>query len=162
VDVHQGNGTATIFARDESVFTFSMQEEGIYPLPRATSALDVELPAGTGDGEFLRILASHLPAVLDGAAPDARDPNAPRRSRPDIVLIQGGCDTLAGDPLAHLAMTPDGIVRRDALIIDACRQRHIPVVLTLGGGYSKDAWKAQYESIARTIRQYGLGEAGNR
>jgi histone deacetylase 11 len=122
VDVHQGNGTATIFARDESVFTFSMQEEGIYPLPRATSALDVELPAGTGDEEFLRILASHLPAVLDGTAPDARHGRAtggPPRPRPDIVLIQGGCDTLAGDPLAHLAMTPEGIVRRDAMIIDA-------------------------------------------
>ena len=73
------------------------------------------------------------------------------------MLIQAGCDTLAGDPLAHLTMTPEGIVKRDAMVIDACATRGIPVAMTLGGGYSTGAWKAQYASVARTIRKYGLG-----
>jgi histone deacetylase 11 len=142
VDVHQGNGTATVFEGDANVFTFSIQEEGIYPYPRATSTLDVDLPAGTGDEEYLAVLERNLGGVLD-------------RARPDIVFIQGGCDTLAGDPLAHMKMTPEGIVRRDAMILDACRARGIPVAMTLGGGYSPNAWKAQFASIARTIRKYG-------
>jgi len=142
LDVHQGNGTAEIFAGDGSVFTFSMHEGGIYPMPKSRSDLDVELPAGTDDEAYLRLLKKHLPQVLE--------------ARPDIVFIQGGCDTLADDPLANLKMTKEGIVRRDATVIDACVKRGIPVVMTLGGGYSKDAWAAQYASIRRTIETYGL------
>jgi integrase len=104
---------------------------------------NVDLPAGMGDEEYLETLAKYLPDVLS-------------RSQPDIVLYQAGCDTLAGDPLAGLAMTPEGIVRRDAMVIDACRQRGIPVAMTLGGGYSPIAWKAQAASIARTIEKHGL------
>jgi len=158
LDVHQGNGTATVFEGDESVFTFSMQEDGIYPYPRAKSSLDVELLPGMGDDVYLAELARRLPDVLDGRAGGAstRSSAGERRGRPDIVLYQAGCDTLAGDPLAHLRMTPDGLARRDAMVIDACRERGIPVVMTLGGGYSKDAWKAQFGSIAGTIRAYGL------
>ena len=144
LDVHQGNGTAKIFAGDDSVYTFSMHEGGIYPIPKATSDLDVELAAGMGDKAYLAVLSKHLPRVLAAA-------------RPDLVLIQAGCDTLAADPLAHLKMTPGGIVKRDAMVVDACVGRGIPVAMTLGGGYGKGAWKAQYDSVARTIRTYGLG-----
>jgi acetoin utilization deacetylase AcuC-like enzyme len=76
-------------------------------------------------------------------------------AKPDIVFVQGGADVLAGDPLADLNMTPDGLVRRDAMVIDACRRRNIPVVTTIGGGYGPDAWEAQANSIARTIQTYG-------
>ena len=145
LDVHQGNGTAVIFAGDDDVYTFSMHEDDIYPIPKAASDLDVELPAGTGDEAYLKELRRHLPPAFAAA-------------RPEIVFIQAGCDTLAGDPLARLKMTPDGIRRRDAIVVDACAQRGIPVVMTLGGGYSKNAWQAQYGSIARTIRKYGLAD----
>ena len=143
LDVHQGNGTAVCFAGDDSVFTFSMHERDIYPIPKETSDLDVELHAGTGDEEFLRVLGTHLPRAIDA-------------SRPDIVFLQAGCDTLAGDPLANLRMTQDGIVRRDATVVDECVRRGIPVAVTLGGGYSEQAWAVQFASIRRTISTYGL------
>ena len=144
LDVHQGNGTAETFAGDDDVFTFSMHQRDIYPIPKAESDLDVELDGGTDDETYLKLLAEHLPKAFDAA-------------RPDIVFIQGGCDTLAGDPLAGLAMTEDGIVRRDAMVIDEAVSRGIPVAMTLGGGYSPDAWHVQYASIRRTIERYGGG-----
>ncbi len=143
LDVHQGNGTAVCFSGDDSVFTFSMHQKDIYPVPKAQSDLDVELPGGTDDETYLKLLAKHLPSVLD-------------RAKPDIVFLQAGTDTLAGDPLASLKMTPEGIMRRDAMVIDICAERGIPVVVTLGGGYRDDAWEAQYASIRRTIEKYGL------
>jgi len=143
LDVHQGNGTAEIFAGDDDVFTFSMHQGDIYPIPKARSDLDVELPAGMGDEAYLKLLRRHLGRVLG-------------RARPDIVLLQAGCDTLGGDPLSGLRMTHEGIVRRDAMVIDACAAMDIPVVMTLGGGYGKGAWRAQYASIARTLRKYAL------
>lgn len=142
LDVHQGNGTARVFAGDDAVFTFSMHQGNIYPNPKTHSDRDIELPPGTDDGEYLHILAKALPKVLDAA-------------RPDLVFYQAGADVLAGDPLAGLALTPEGLVRRDAMVLDACMDRGIPVVLTLGGGYQDNAWRAQYDSIARTIRTYG-------
>ena len=143
LDVHQGNGSALIFAGDNGVFTFSMHEGDIYPIPKEKSDLDVELDAGTGDREYLRLLAKHLPKVIAAA-------------RPDIVFLQAGCDTLAGDPLARLKMSAEGIVRRDAMVIDRCVSEGIPVVMCLGGGYSEQAWLVQYDSIRRTIKKYGL------
>jgi len=142
LDVHQGNGTAECFAGDNGVFTFSMHEGDIYPIPKATSDLDIELPAGTGDEETLRILARTLPKLFEQA-------------RPELVVLQAGCDTLAGDPLARLAMTPEGIVRRDAMVIDECVRRGVPVAVTLGGGYGRDAWRAQYASVLRTLIRHG-------
>ncbi len=147
LDVHQGNGTAVIFASDDNVFTFSMHQRDIYPIPKETSDWDIELAAGTTDEVYLSLLQEVLPAVLEQA-------------KPQIVFLQAGCDTLESDPLASLAMTPSGIARRDALVIDACVSRGIPVVITLGGGYGPQAWKTQYDSIARTIDKYGLAGAG--
>ncbi|KKL26199.1 hypothetical protein LCGC14_2397690, partial [marine sediment metagenome] len=143
LDVHQGNGTAECFAGDDSVFTFSMHQGDIYPIPKATSDVDVNLPAGTGDSEYLRTLQTYLPRVLE-------------RARPDIVFLQAGCDTLDGDPLAQMRMTIEGITRRDAEVIDACTARGTPVVMVLGGGYSRYAWYAQYLSVRRTIEKHGL------
>ncbi len=147
LDVHQGNGSAVIFAGDDDVFTFSMHQRGIYPIPKETSDLDVELPAGTGDERYLALLGENLSAAMEAA-------------RPDIVFLQAGVDTLDGDQLAGLRMSVEGIGRRDAMVIDLCAGRNIPVVTCMGGGYSGRAWEAQYLSIRRTILQYGL--AGGR
>jgi acetoin utilization deacetylase AcuC-like enzyme len=140
--VHQGNGTAEIFANDDSVFTFSMHQGNIYPIPKAKSDLDIDLGPGIQDGEYIERLTKALPEVF-------------RASRPEIVFFQAGADTMEGDKLAGLKMTRGGIVRRDAVVIDDCSARKIPVVMTLGGGYNAEAWRAQYQSISRTIREYG-------
>ena len=142
LDVHQGNGTALAFAGDKDVFTFDMHEEDIYPIPKEHCTLDVRLSAGTDDRMYLKLLKQHLPGVFD-------------RARPDIVFLQAGVDPLAVDSLAHLKMTPEGIVQRDGLVFAAAASRKIPVVMVLGGGYSKDAWYTQYLSIRRTIETYG-------
>ncbi|QDT13824.1 histone deacetylase [Planctomycetes bacterium K23_9] len=143
VDVHQGNGTILCLPDDDTTFTFSMHQRGIYPLPKEKGDLDIELPSGMNDDEYLRELSAQLPAVLD-------------QSQADICFVVGGCDTLDGDPLASLRMTHQGIVRRDQMIIDECIKRNIAVVFTLSGGYSKDAWKAQYESVKNLINRQTL------
>ena len=143
VDVHQGNGTIVCLPDDDSTFTFSMHQDDIYPIPKEVGDLDVELSSGMQDQEYLEILAEQLPKILAEA-------------EADICFIVGGCDPLDGDPLANLKMTADGIVKRDHAIIQACAERNLPVVLTLSGGYSPDAWKSQYLSIKNLIEVYGL------
>jgi histone deacetylase 11 len=138
LDAHQGNGTAVCFADDDSIYTFSMHQGNIYPVPKEQSDLDIELVSGTGDSLYLDILKEQLPGLFE-------------KSDPDIVFIVGGCDTLEGDPLASLSMTEVGIVKRDWIVIEACINRNIPVVMTLAGGYSKNAWHAQYMSIRNII-----------
>ena len=143
VDVHQGNGTALCLADDDLTFTFSMHQGDIYPIPKEVSDLDVELSGGEGDEEFIATLEQHLDSVFD-------------QSDADICFIVGGCDTLEGDPLARLMMTHEGIKNRDAIIVKNCVKRKIPVVLTLSGGYSQDAWRAQYLSVRNLIEKYGI------
>jgi len=150
LDVHQGNGTAVCLEDDDETFTFSVHQKNIYPIPKEQSDLDVEVRAGMGDEEYLRLLREVLPRVLDAAG------------NPDIVFYVAGCDTLKGDPLASLEMTQDGIAERDRMVIDACIKRGIPVVMTLGGGYSKNAWEAQYLSIRSLIEQYGVADQNAR
>ncbi|MFC1676363.1 histone deacetylase [Planctomycetota bacterium] len=143
LDVHQGNGTAVCLADDSNSFTFSMHQDDIYPIPKERSDLDIELKAGTNDAIFLNILSRQLPRLF-------------KQAKPDIVFLVAGCDTLADDPLASLEMTEQGIVKRDAMVIDACVQNNVPVIMTLGGGYSPNAWHAQYASIRNVIRTYGI------
>lgn len=143
LDVHQGNGTAVCFRGDDSVFTFSMHQADVYPIPKETSDCDVELESGTDDPTYLRILRRRLPEVIDC-------------SRPELVVLQAGCDTLAGDPLAGLCMTEEGIVCRDSYIVDTCAARGIPVAMTLGGGYSSRAWQVQQASIRRILENHGM------
>lgn len=143
VDVHQGNGTIVCLADDPTTFTFSMHQDNIYPIPKEVGDWDVELASGMDDTEYLQILSDCLPKLF-------------RDAKPDICFIVGGCDTLQGDPLAGLNMSHQGIVKRDAMIVAACLERQVPVVLTLGGGYSPDAWQAQYLSIKNLLQTYGL------
>ncbi|MCP4248531.1 MAG: histone deacetylase [bacterium] len=138
LDAHQGNGTAICLADDDQTFTFSMHQGDIYPFPKAKSDRDVELEAGTEDSAFLATLSRELPALFD-------------RAKPDIVFYQAGCDTMAGDPITSLQMTGQGIVARDAMVVSTCLGRRVPVLMLLGGGYSRDAWRAQYDSVANII-----------
>jgi acetoin utilization deacetylase AcuC-like enzyme len=139
LDVHQGNGTAAIFAADDSVFTFSMHGARNYPFRKQRSSLDVELPDGCEDAEYLALLARHLPAVLDAA-------------RADILFYQGGVDPLAGDALGRLRLTHQGLRARDRLVLAAARDRDLPVILTLGGGYSRPI-EASVEAHCGTYRE---------
>jgi len=139
LDVHQGNGTAAMFAGDESVFTFSMHGARNYPFRKQRSSLDVELPDGCEDDEYLGLLARHLPEVLDA-------------HRADILFYQGGVDPLAQDALGRLRLTHAGLRSRDRMVLSAARDRDLPVVLTLGGGYAKPV-DASVEAHCGTYRE---------
>ena len=131
LDVHQGNGTHAIFAGDDDTFTFSMHGRRNYPFRKVAGRLDLELEDGTGDAEYLERLATVLPTVM-------------RDSRPDLVLYVAGADPHEGDALGRLRLTFDGLMRRDALVIESARAVGVPVVIALGGGYGRD--------IADTVR----------
>ncbi|HWJ35866.1 MAG TPA: histone deacetylase [Steroidobacteraceae bacterium] len=123
LDVHQGNGTAAIFENVEEVFTFSMHGERNYPLAKKRSNLDVALPDGAGDAEYLQALQFHLPRVLDSAAAD-------------MAFYLAGVDVAAGDRYGRLALTDEGIRSRDRLVIETVRSGDIPLVIVLAGGYA--------------------------
>ncbi|HEX5888910.1 MAG TPA: histone deacetylase [Pyrinomonadaceae bacterium] len=123
-DVHQGNGTATIFAGDEDTFTFSIHGANNYPLFKARSSLDVELPDGTTDHEYLDCLVSHFPAVF--------------ASEPQIVFYLAGADPYEGDKLGRLGLTIEGLRQRDECVLRECYECEVPVVTVMSGGYGKD------------------------
>lgn len=121
-DVHQGNGTAEIFARDQSVFTMSIHGARNFPLRKHPGSLDVPLDDGTGDAAYLEALA---PAVAESLA----------RGRPDLVLYIAGADPYEGDRLGRLRLTKQGLVERDRLVLDAARAAGLPLAIVCGGGY---------------------------
>ncbi|MCU1263839.1 MAG: Deacetylase, including histone deacetylase and acetoin utilization protein [Acidobacteria bacterium] len=122
-DVHQGNGTATIFAGDRDVFTFSIHGAKNYPLFKAQSTLDVELSDNTTDDEYLKILAEQLDHVL--------------RHEPDIVFYLAGADPYSGDKLGRLALSIAGLRKRDDDVLQACYERELPIVTVMSGGYGE-------------------------
>jgi acetoin utilization deacetylase AcuC-like enzyme len=121
-DLHQGNGTAHVFRGDPEVFTFSIHQEHLYPV-KERSDLDIGLDNGVGDEEFNRRLAEALPRVWE--------------HRPELVLYQAGADPYEDDQLGALKLTIEGLKARDALVLEGCVERGIPVVVTLGGGYAR-------------------------
>ena len=123
LDVHQGNGTASIFAEDRAVFTFSMHGDRNYPSVKMRSSLDVGLADGTGDGEYLAQLERLLPEVLDAA-------NA------DLAFYVAGVDVAAGDRYGKLALSEQGIRERDRRVIEAAHVRGLPLAIVLAGGYA--------------------------
>lgn len=123
-DVHQGNGTATIFTGDIETFTFSMHGANNYPLFKAQSTLDVELPDGTTDADYLDSLAKHLPIVFQHDA--------------DIVFYLAGADPYSGDKLGRIAVSIEGLRERDAFVLRECYERKVPIVTVMSGGYGKD------------------------
>jgi acetoin utilization deacetylase AcuC-like enzyme len=123
LDVHQGNGTAGIFAGDDTVFTLSVHQEANYPVPKERSDLDVGLANGTGDAEYRARLAPALERVWAFG--------------PELLLYQAGADPYQEDLLGGLALTRDGLEARDRLVLEGAFERGIPAVVTLGGGYAQ-------------------------
>ncbi|MFN7933157.1 MAG: histone deacetylase [Bryobacteraceae bacterium] len=122
LDVHQGDGTAQIFAGDDEVLTLSMHGKNNFPFRKQTSKVDIDLPDGTGDEEYLRLLQDVLPRVFHFA--------------PDFIVYQAGVDALATDTLGRLSLTLEGMAARDEMVLTHCRDYGRPFVITLGGGYS--------------------------
>lgn len=123
LDVHQGNGTAKIFENEARVFTFSMHGERNYPIRKEKSDLDIGLPDGTEDDAYLSILRETLPRIAD-------------QFQPDFVFYQSGVDILESDKLGRLKISREGCRERDHIVFSFCKCNRLPVVATMGGGYS--------------------------
>lgn len=121
-DVHQGNGTATIFEADGRVFTFSMHGAKNYPLFKARSSLDIELADNMGDEEYLQILRENLSRVF--------------AHNPQILFYLGGADPFAGDKLGRLALSIEGLRARDEIVLREAHARRVPIVTVMSGGYA--------------------------
>ena len=138
LDVHQGNGTAEIFQNDASVFTFSMHGKANYPFKKETSNLDIALENDTKDEEYLRLLYKTLPQLI-------------KEERPDFVYYLCGVDVIATDKLGKLGMTVEGCKARDRFVLETCKTHKLPVMCSMGGGYSPDI-KTIVEAHANTFR----------
>jgi acetoin utilization deacetylase AcuC-like enzyme len=123
LDVHQGNGTASIFESEPKVFTFSMHGERNYPIRKEKSDLDIGLPDGMEDDAYLKILRETLPRIADAF-------------QPDFVFYQSGVDILATDKLGRLNISREGCKERDKIVFSFAKQHRLPVVASMGGGYS--------------------------
>ena len=123
-DVHHGNGTAVIFSGDETVFTLSIHQENNYPFFKPPSTVDIDLPDGIRDDDYLRILEKHLHRAFQDFAPQ-------------ILLYIAGADPYREDQLGGLALTLEGLERRDALVFEYARRNGVPVASTLAGGYAR-------------------------
>jgi len=123
LDVHQGNGTAAILGGRDDVYLFSMHGAKNYPFRKVPSTVDIDLADNTSDDEYLAILETELPKIFAW--------------KPDIVLFQAGVDPLREDTLGRLALSMDGLARRDEMVFRACKQHGIPVSVAMGGGYAK-------------------------
>ena len=123
-DVHHGNGTSMIFERDPDVFTFSIHQQLNYPFFKPRSDLDVGLENGAGDERYLDALSGALPRVFE--------------SRPEIIIYLAGADPFEHDRLGGLKVTKAGLAERDRLVLAAARERGVPVVTVLAGGYAVD------------------------
>ena len=123
LDVHQGNGTASIFQHEPRVFTFSMHGARNYPHRKELSDLDLPLPDGTDDATYLSLLRATLPRLLD-------------EQQPDFIFYLSGVDVLETDKLGHLALSRTGCRQRDEFVLSLCHRHEIPAVVCMGGGYS--------------------------
>jgi acetoin utilization deacetylase AcuC-like enzyme len=125
LDVHQGNGTAQIFENESRVFTFSMHGANNFPYRKEQSDLDIPLPDGTGDQEYLDILQQTLPQLIE-------------QQKPDFIFYLAGVDVLETDKLGKLSLTREGCKARDRFVLEQCKKYQIPVQVSMGGGYSAD------------------------
>ena len=137
LDVHQGDGTAHFFEHDPDVLTISLHGANNFPFRKQRSKIDIELPDQTGDEAYLQALDSVLPRVAE--------------FQPEIVFYLSGVDALASDVLGRLALTPEGLKARDTRVIGECQRNCLPIVITLGGGYSKPI-ELTAEAHANTFR----------
>jgi acetoin utilization deacetylase AcuC-like enzyme len=143
LDVHQGNGTAAIFRDDSSVFTLSIHGAQNFPFRKETSDLDVGLPDGTGDAEYLAALDSALDVALN-------------RHQPDFVFYLAGADPYEGDRLGRMKLTIEGLEWRDRLVFERCRHLGLPMAVSMSGGYAPDidAIVTIHANTIRTAARY--------
>jgi len=125
LDVHQGNGTAEIFKNESRVFTFSMHGDKNFPFRKELSDLDVPLNDGVGNEEYLSLLNLNLKKIFE-------------RHQPDFVFYLSGVDVLSSDKLGKLSLSKNGCKERDRLVIQLCKDKNLPVQISMGGGYSRD------------------------
>ena len=138
LDVHQGNGTAEIFANDDQVFTFSVHGKTNYPFKKEVSDLDIALPDGTFDDDYLKIITEYVPNLIE-------------KVKPDFIFYLSGVDILASDKLGKLSCTIEGSKKRDEIVFGNCRKYEIAVQCSMGGGYSPDI-KTIIEAHTNTYR----------
>lgn len=144
LDVHQGNGTAALFEKNESVFTLSMHGKNNYPFFKERSSLDIELVDGINGSDYLNLLRQHLPETI-------------HHFTPDFIFYLCGVDVLETDKYGKLKLTPQECRLRDRFVFEQCKQHQIPVVAAMGGGYSPrvadivDAHCATFEEAIRTF-----------
>lgn len=138
LDVHQGNGTAEIFQDDKTVFTFSMHGKANYPFIKETSDLDIALETNTKDEDYLNILYDTLPRLI-------------KEQQPDFIYYLCGVDVIATDKLGKLGMSIEGCKARDRFVLETCKIENIPVMCSMGGGYSPNI-KTIVEAHANTFR----------
>lgn len=138
LDVHQGNGTAQIFANQPRVFTFSMHGAKNFPHRKEVSDLDIALPDGTSDEVYIKTLTETFPKLLD-------------QVKPDFVFYLSGVDVLATDKLGRLGLSIEGCKQRDEIVLGLLNTKGLPVQVSMGGGYSADIWQI-VEAHANTYR----------
>lgn len=138
LDVHQGNGTASVFQNEDRVFTFSMHGKNNYPLRKEVSNLDVELPDGIKDDSYIYLLEKSLDDITKDFSPD-------------FIFFQSGVDIIHTDKLGRLGVTIQGCKRRDEIVFSFAKQNKIPIVASMGGGYSPEI-KHIIEAHANTFR----------
>ena len=138
LDVHQGNGTAEIFKNDASVYTFSMHGKSNYPFVKEASDLDIPLKNNTKDDEYLSILKKTLPKLIN-------------QEKPDFIYYLCGVDVIETDKLGKLSLSIEGCKERDRFVLQMCRDFHIPVMCSMGGGYSP-VIKVIVDAHANTFR----------
>jgi acetoin utilization deacetylase AcuC-like enzyme len=151
-DVHQGNGTAKILHRDPTVFTFSIHGAKNFPFNKEESDLDVPVPDGADDTEFLAALTEGLEAALDAA--DA-----------ELAIYLAGADPFEGDRLGRLCVTKLGLAERDQIVLETCKERGIPVAVTMAGGYAReveDTVDVHFQSIRRAADLLEKPSAGSK
>jgi acetoin utilization deacetylase AcuC-like enzyme len=145
-DVHQGNGTAAIFSRTPEVYTFSIHCGSNFPLRKVAGDLDLVLQRGTRDDEYLEACAGGVQTTLQTA-------------HPEIVFYLAGADPYQEDRLGHLSVSKPGLARRDRLVLEACRDRNLPVVVVMAGGYAPDVHEIVdiHAATVRTALQVYFG-----
>jgi acetoin utilization deacetylase AcuC-like enzyme len=151
LDVHQGDGTAAIFAGDDSVFTCSMHGRANFPFRKYASDLDVELDDGTGDAPYLAALEVVLVRALD-------------RARPDLVIYLAGADPFEGDRLGRLSLSKAGLRARDVLVLDTLREHAVPVAIAMAGGYAErleDVVDIHFATVTLALARWNPGAQGS-
>lgn len=138
LDVHQGNGTAEIFQKNDNVFTFSTHGKSNYPFKKETSDLDIAFEDNTSDEDFLKTISEIIPKLIE-------------EQKPDFIFYLAGVDILASDKLGKLGCSIEGCKKRDEIVFQNCNRYQIPVQVSMGGGYSPEI-KTIIEAHTNTYR----------